>query len=145
MATAILPRDTRVVPTLPVRRFSLREYHRLAEVGVLTPADRIELINGWVGPKVTHNPPHDGTGSIASRRLKACLPSGWIVRTQSSITLPKDSEPEPDLAVVLGPEELYLRKHPLPHQIGLLVEVADTSLAQDQKDKVELYARDRIP
>lgn len=144
MSTIISLKDARVVPTVPIRRFSLKEYHRLAEIGILTSTERVELLDGWLVPKVTHNPPHDATVSIIDRRLKSCLPRDWVVRVQSSITLPKDSEPEPDLAIVSGPEERYLRKHPLPRDIGLLIEVADASLAQDQKTKQEVYARDRI-
>jgi Uma2 family endonuclease len=149
MATAAaLTQEKAKWPTPPparLRRFTVAEFHRLAEAGILAPGERIELINGWLVSKVTHNPPHDSTVSIIRRRLDARLPGGWIVRIQSSITLSKDSEPEPDLAVVHGPEERYLKVHPRPRQIGLLVEVADASLAQDQTSKLEIYARDRIP
>lgn len=66
------------------------------------------------------------------------------MRVQSAITL-EDSEPEPDIAVVLGPEERYLEAHPTAPDIGLTVEVADTTLRLDGDFKDPLYARAKIP
>src|SRR5438128_3370052 len=98
-------------PPFPVRRFTVDEYHRMIQAGVLTENDRVELLEGWIVPKMPHNPPHDGTISLVLRRLCTSLPDDWIVRAQSAITLP-DSETEPDLAVVRGPESRYLSRHP---------------------------------
>ena len=62
---------------------------------------------------------------------------------QSAVTL-DDSEPEPDIAVVLAPEERYFADHPGPRDIGIVVEVAESSLAHDRTDKLRIYARNKI-
>src|SRR5204863_6593776 len=81
------------------RRFSVAEYHRLTELGILTEDDNLELIEGYLVLKMSRNPPHDGTLHRALKRLTTVLPVGWDIRVQSAVTL-IDSEPEPDLAIV---------------------------------------------
>src|SRR5262249_50283397 len=72
------------------------------------------------------------------------LPAGWDYRVQSSIVL-ADSQPEPDIAVCRGDETAYLTRHPMGGDVGLVVEVADSSLLRDQRDKTRIYARAHIP
>ncbi len=115
----------------------------MTEAGVLTTDDRVELLEGWLVSKMTHNPPHDGTVWIIMKRLMAVLPDEWIVRVQSSITL-TDSEPEPDLVISRGPGERYLRSHPKPRDLAMVIEVADATLATDRALKARIYARARI-
>ncbi len=115
----------------------------MAELGVLTEDDRVELLEGVITPKMVHNPPHDGTIMQLMALLQPMLPSGWSIRVQSAATT-SDSEPEPDLAVVRGAARDYMRRHPGPADIGLVIEVADSSLARDRK-KARLYARAGVP
>src|SRR3989440_12679489 len=82
------------------RRFSVAEYHRLIEIGILTEDDNLELIEGYLVHKMSRNPPHDSTLHEVLDLLTAPLPTGWKIRIQAAITL-SDSEPEPDLAVVV--------------------------------------------
>src|SRR5438132_62975 len=89
------------------RRFSVAEYHRLIQIGILTEDDNLELLEGYLVHKMSRNPPHDGTIQKVMKRLLRFHPAGWEVRVQSAITLP-ESEPEPDLAVVRGDENTYL-------------------------------------
>ena len=56
-----------------------------------------------------------------------------------------DSQPEPDFAVVRGNARTYFSRHPSTADVGLLVEVADSSLLRDQRDKTRIYARAGIP
>jgi Uma2 family endonuclease len=63
---------------------------------------------------------------------------------QEAITL-NDSEPEPDLVVARGNPRSYLRRHPQPGDIGLVVEVAESTLAGDRVDKTRIYARALLP
>jgi Uma2 family endonuclease len=90
------------------------------------------------------NPPHEGCIDLASDLLNTHKPSGWIVRIQEAVTLP-DSEPEPDLTVVQGTRRSYLSRHPGSADIGLVVEVSDSSLAGDRADKGRIYARAGLP
>lgn len=128
----------------PMRRFSVEEYHRLIETAILTEDDPVELLEGWIIQKKPHNPPHDSTIDQAQELLEGILPAGWRVRIQSAITTP-DSEPEPGVAVVLGPARRYADHHPRPSEIGLLVEVSDSTLQRDREVKLPIYARAGVP
>jgi len=126
----------------PVRRFTVAEYRQLGTIGVLTEDDRVELLEGWIVPKMNHNPAHDGTIDLLEDALRSHLPDGWRIRIQSAITT-VDSEPEPDLAIVRGPANRFVEAHPTSPDIGLVIEVADTSLSRDHR-KCQLYAREGI-
>jgi Uma2 family endonuclease len=131
-------------PPVPVRRFSVPEYHRIGELGVLTDHDRVELLEGWIVPKMIHNPPHDNSVELIDEALRPLLPAGWRLRIQSSITT-SDSEPEPDLVVVKGTARQRAKRHPEPAEVALVVEVADSSLETDRDTKARLYARAGVP
>jgi Uma2 family endonuclease len=122
------------------RRFSVAEYHHLIQIGILTEDDNLELLEGYLVHKMTRKPPHDSALQLLQEALSAALPKGWCFRTQSAITL-SDSEPEPDGAVVRGNARTYATHHPGPSEIGLVIEVADSTLAGDRADKVRIYAR----
>jgi hypothetical protein len=128
------------MPPGPVRKFTVAEYHQMIQAGILTEDDPVELIDGWIVPKMPHNPPHDGTLEVSEETLKSHLPSGWKVRVQSAITT-ADSEPEPDLVVAAGNTRTHLNRHPEPHEIALVIEVSDASLARDRGEKYRAYAR----
>jgi Uma2 family endonuclease len=138
-------KDRSELPPLPVRRFSVKEYHRMIDSGILTDEDRVELLEGWIVPKMPRNPPHDGViALIYNRVLTPRMPEGWFCRGQSAVTT-SDSEPEPDLAVIRGRERDYLKRHPGPRDMALVIEVADTSIRRDRVIKARLYARAGIP
>ena len=125
------------VSPFPVWRFSVEEYRRLGEIGVLAEDDRVELLEGWIVPKMNLNPPHSVGVQLVDDAIRKALPEAWCVRIQDAVST-SDSEPEPDVAVVRGAIRDYARRHPSPGDIGLLVEVADTSLTRDRY-KCRLY------
>lgn len=126
------------------RRFTVDEYHRMIDAGILDEDDNVELLEGHVVLKMPRNPSHDGTIQIVAKQFSRSLPSGWEVRVRSAITLP-DSEPEPDVTLASGDERTYLINHPRPADLGFVVEVANTTLAGDRADKGRMYARANIP
>src|SRR5437763_640993 len=126
------------------RRFTVDEYHRLIEIGILTEDDNLELLDGYLVLKMSKNPPHEGSIDLASDLLNAHKPTGWIVRVQEAVTL-SESEPEPDLVLARGNRRSYLKRHPGPADVGLVIEVADSSLASDRADKGPIYARAGLP
>jgi Uma2 family endonuclease len=128
----------------PIHRFTVAQYHRMIEMGILTANDKVELLEGWIVPKMPRNPPHDATLARINRLLIRTLPDEWVLRVQSAITL-RTSEPEPDFAVVRGPEDLYFQRHPAPRDVALLIEVASSTLLADRRNKGRLYAQARIP
>ena len=131
-------------PVFPMRRFSVDDYHRMIEAGVLTQDDPVELLEGWVAEKTPRSPRHDSTIELANEALRRVLPDGFRVRVHSAITT-ADSEPEPDLAVVAGAIGANRDRHPGPGEIALIVEVADSSVEYHRRVKADLYARAGIP
>lgn len=127
-----------------VARFSVARYHRMIETGVLTPDDKVELLENYVVLKMARNPPHDSTIQQMLEVLFPRRPAGWGLRVQSAVTC-TDSEPEPDFTFVRGSAADYSNRHPAPLDVGLLIEVADSSLLRDQRDKTRIYARSNIP
>ncbi|HEY7311695.1 MAG TPA: Uma2 family endonuclease [Gemmataceae bacterium] len=133
-----------LIPPVPVRRFTVDEYHRMMHNGILAAGDPCELLDGWIVPKMTRSPLHGLALGFAEDEIERRLPTGWFRRSQSAVTT-TESEPEPDLAVVRGRRRDYNTQHPTPANTGLVVEIADSSLAQDRGVKGPLYARAAIP
>ncbi len=121
------------------RRFSVAEYHKLIDIGVLTEDDNLELLDGYLVHKMSRNPPHDAALQLIQETLPRLLPAGWCLRMQSAITLSR-SEPEPDAALVCGNARTYATHHPKPPDIGLAIEVSDSTLDGDRIDKGRIYA-----
>ncbi len=131
-------------PPLPSRRFTVAEYHRMIDAGIVTEDPPVEFLEGWIVPKMTRKPPHDGTIDVLEGAIAPQLPPTWFLRTQCAI-ITDDSEPEPDLAVVGGDRRTYLQRHPGPADIGVLIEVSDSTLTNDRQVKGRLYARANVP
>jgi Uma2 family endonuclease len=124
-------------------RFSVAHYQRMVEVGILSAEDKVELLENYVVYKMPRNPLHDGTIDLLKAVLPGCLPAGWLLRIQQTVVL-SDSQPEPDFAIVRGTPRSYLARHPTAADAGLVIEVADSSLLRDQRDKTRIYARGDI-
>ena len=131
------------VDRFALRRFSVTEYHKMIKTGVLKPDDRVELLEGWIVNKIPQNPPHSSSITRANRRITRIVPDHWTLRVQLPITL-SDSEPEPDIVLARGEEELYDHRHPKPADIGVLMEFGDSTLLDDRTYKGVLYAQARI-
>ena len=127
-----------------MRRWTVDEYHRMIEAGVFAGDERFELLEGWIVPKVSRNPPHDASLDRTQEELRRRLPQGWRVRIQSAVTT-ADSEPEPDIAVVRGEARTYSKRHPGPADIAFIIEIAESSLLQDRRNKARIYAAAGIP
>ena len=116
----------------PPFRMSIDQYEKLVDSGVFTKRDKLQLVNGILVAKVTQNPPHSVADLLCRKALARVIPKGWHLRPDKPVRLPPDGEPEPDQCVVRGEERDYLARHPGGGDIGLLVEVADSSLAADR-------------
>lgn len=128
-----------------LHRLSVAQYHTMIDAGILKPGAKVELVEGLLLRKpMTRKPIHDATIDLLGDRLRGLIPAAWIVRDQKALTLVR-GEPEPDLAVVLGPYGRYLDHHPAPAEIGFVVEVSDTTLHTDRGLKLRNYARAGIP
>lgn len=127
------------------RRFSVHEYHRMAEVGILSEDDRVELIEGEIVKMSPIGSRHAACVDRLNRLLNRLTDLSAIVRVQSPILLNGNSEPEPDISLLRSRDDFYTGGHPMPDDVLLLIEVADTSVERDLETKLPLYARAGIP
>lgn len=129
-------------PPYPVRRWTLDEYHALIEQGMFDD-ERVELLEGWIVPKMTRNPLHDTTLTFVEEALRPLLAGAVYLRSQQAVTF-ATSEPEPDLAVVRGSARNYRQQHPGKGDILLVVEIADASLSKDRRKRA-IYSAAEVP
>ena len=142
---ASLTRYSAGMPPLPVHRFSVEAYRQLIKAGVLNEDTPVELLDGWIVEKLPCTPLHDIVIiRFYNRSLARRLQAGWCCRFPCAVTT-LDSEPEPDLAVVRGDELDFVVRHPGPDDVGMIIEVSDTSLRRDRTVKGALCARASIP
>ncbi|KKI99778.1 Uma2 family endonuclease [Prochlorothrix hollandica] len=127
--------------TLPLRRWTVAEYHTLAAAGILTSQDRIELLDGHLVTMSAKGRPHIIALRLLAQTFSNALQNQRLIFLQDPIALSPTSEPEPDLTLVQGQELDYLQRHPQPHEIDLIVEVADSTLKTDCEVKSLLYAQ----
>ena len=126
-------------PSVGPPRVSVAQYEEMIRAGRISEDDRVELLDGWIVPKMGKNPLHDGTVDLIDFLLGKLLPDGWFVRVQNAVVT-DDSTPEPDLAVVRGQPGDYRRRHPTAGDVALIIEVADSTLGRDRA-KAAIYAR----
>ena len=124
------------------RQFSVKDYHRMIETGILTKDDRVELLEGEIVEMGRPGPPQQGTVDRLNRLFTSRLGDRVIVRVQGPVLLASvESEPEPDVALLVPRPDFYTTGHPEPDDILLLIEVMDSSAVKDRRVKLPLYAR----
>lgn len=141
MVVATPPEKIHLVPMLPIYRLTVEQYHAMIAGGILTTDDAVELLEGWIVPKMPKNAPHILANELTRDALAAILPEGWFLNAQQPITLTNsNSEPEPDITIVRGSRRDYPDRLPYPSDVALVVEVADATLQRDRQFKRRLYA-----
>jgi Uma2 family endonuclease len=130
---------------LEPRRFNVTEYYQMAAAGILKPDDRVELIAGEIIKMSPIGSPHAACVSRLTRLFHNTIANEAIVSTQKPVRLDEFSEPVPDIALLKPRKDYYAARHPLPADVLLVIEVADTSLLKDRNIKVPLYASAGIP
>lgn len=125
-------------------RFTVAEYHRMAEVGILGEDSRVELIRGQIVDMAPIGTPHFGMVIRLNRLLSAILAGRALISVQNPARLDDGSEPQPDVAVLKPRADDYETAVPRPADVLLLIEVADTSLREDREVKAPLYAESGI-
>jgi Uma2 family endonuclease len=125
-----------------LRRWTRKEYHRAAELGLFRPEERLELLDGEILEKMSpQNPPHSNGILRSVRILNRAFGSNHHPRPQLPLALNGRSEPEPDVVVVVGTEDDYATKTPAAADARLVVEVSDSTLRLDRGRKRKAYAR----
>lgn len=132
-------------PEVARRRFTAAEYHQMAEAGILTAAERVELIEGEIVQMTPIGRRHALCVASLTSRLVPALAGRALLWPQNPIVLPNDTEPQPDIVLLRPPMERYADVDATAPDILLLIEVADSSLRYDRLVKRPLYARAGIP
>ena len=126
-------------------RFTVADYHRLVECGILSEDDRVELLVGQVIPMSPIGSPHAACVNRLNRMLIRALGDRATIAVQNPIVLDDWSEPQPDVTALKPRTDGYAAAHPRPADVLLLLEVADSSLVRDQEVKLPLYAAAGVP
>jgi Uma2 family endonuclease len=126
-------------------RLTVEEYFRMAEVGLLAPDSRVELIEGEIFDMAPIGNQHGGFTAWLHRRLLRDLGESISVWDQVTLPLGRFSAPEPDLTILKYRKDEYRGKSPSPDDVLLIVEVSQSSLRHDRSLKLPLYAQHKIP
>lgn len=137
-----------------VRRLNVHQLHQMLALGLIPEGEPVELMDGVLinknrcdtgGEPMSHGPRH----AVATEKLwelnQRIRGMGYVLRTQKPITLDEFFEPEPDGVIVLGPSSRFSDHHPLPADVAVVIEVADSSLKYDREAKQSIYAQARLP
>jgi Uma2 family endonuclease len=127
------------------RSFTVAEYRRMVEAGILSEADRVELIDGEVFEMSPIGTRHAACVGRLTRVLTLLLQHAALVWVQNPIRLDNYSEPQPDLVVLKFRPDFYENSLPTPEDVLLVIEVSDTTLEYDRRVKAPLYARAGVP
>ena len=125
--------------------FNVDEYYRMAQAGIFSENDRVELIDGEIIEMSPIGSLHAGCVDVLNSLLAQKVGRAAIVRVQGPIRINEYSEPEPDIALLKLRGDFYRHSHPTPADVLLVIEVTDTSLEYDRTVKLPLYARAGIP
>jgi Uma2 family endonuclease len=126
------------------KKFSIAEYHRLAELGFFESDNRFELIRGEIIKMAAKGRLHSVCNSLLFGELYVLMARRACVRGQEPIILSDDSEPEPDVVIARNRSDNYVSSHPLAADILLVIEVSDSTLKYDRRTKLSLYAESGI-
>ena len=127
------------------RRFTVAEYYAMADAGILSENDRVELLDGDLIVMPPIGDWHAASVDLFTNILPPRLQGRAIVRVQNPTRLDNNSEPQPDVMLLRWRDDFYRNGHPGPADVLLLIEVADSSVEFDRTVKLAAYARAGIP
>jgi Uma2 family endonuclease len=134
-------------PREPARhRLDVDAYYKMAEAGILTREDRVELIDGEIIDMNPIGSPHAAVTNRLARLLNRTVADATaLVSVQSPLRLDDFNEPEPDLMLLRPRADDYRANHPGAADVLVLVEISDSSLAYDRGAKLALYTQFGVP
>ena len=125
--------------------FTVDEYYRMAEAGILKPEDRVELIDGEIIEMSPIGNRHLGCVNRATHLFTSLLGKRVVVSIQHPLRLSNYTEPEPDIVLLKPRADYYASKTPTADDALLVIEVADTTLSYDLNVKTPRYATAAVP
>ena len=135
-------------PAVPVparRRFTVAEYYAMADAGILSENDRVELLDGDLIVMPPIGDWHAASVNLFTNDLPPKLQGRAAVSVQNPTRLDNNSEPQPDVMLLRWRDDFYRGGHPSPADVLLLIEIADSTVDFDRNAKLPLYARAGIP
>ena len=137
---------TATAPTrVEKRKFTVAEYYRMAEVGILKAGEKVQLIEGEIVVKAPIGPGHAWDVALSIPLFSRLAEGRFMLQIQNPVHLNDNSEPEPDIMLMRLRPEGYRQAHPTPADVLLVIEIADSSLAYDRDVKAHVYGRNAIP
>ncbi len=133
---ATTEKRTTIVP----KRFTVEEFHKMTEAGILPEESGWEIIDGYIVDKMSIGSKHAGTVKRLSEMLRDLTRSQAIVSIQDPVHIDKYNEPEPDIALLKRRDDFYTESHPMPDDVLLLIEISDSTVETDRTVKKTLYA-----
>jgi Uma2 family endonuclease len=129
---------------LLTRKFTVEQYHQMAEINIFHPEERLELIKGKIIPMSPLGLKHIATVNRLTNLFYRHLLDKALISVQNSIQLDNYTEPQPDLVVAKLRDDFYATKPIQPDDIYLLIEVSDSTVKYDKEVKIPLYAENKI-
>jgi Uma2 family endonuclease len=123
------------------RSFTVEEYHRMAQAGILSKDDRVELIDGEILKMAPIGSRHQACVDRLTELFSLKVARRAILRVQGPVRLGEQSEPQPDVALLKPRADYYAQAHPRSDEVLLIVEVTETSATYDREAKLPLYSR----
>ena len=130
---------------LTTHRWTVEDYHQMADAGVFAPEARVELIDGEVYDMMPIGPFHAGVTAPLVRFFNRMAGDRWLVWPQNPLRLDDLSEPVPDVALLKPSKDDYTSSHPTAEDVLLIIEVADSTVNHDRGKKLPAYAKAGIP
>ncbi|MEH1936622.1 MAG: Uma2 family endonuclease [Nostoc sp.] len=125
--------------TVTTYKWTIERYHRAIEAGIFDDQP-IELLRGDLIVMPPEGEPHAYYNTEAADYLRTLLGERAKIRDAKPITLPNNSEPVPDVAIVKPLGGVYLEHHPYPEDIFWIIEISKSTLSKDLGDKKDIYA-----
>ena len=144
MPPRLRPVKSRLMDTaIEVQRhlFSVKDYYRMAEAGILGEANRVELIEGEIVEMPPIGSHHAGVVKALIALLSPFAGADFVLSVQDPLRLDDATEPVPDFMILRARNDFYRGSHPTPADVLLLVEVAESTLRYDRGVKLPLYAQ----
>ncbi|MEH2252177.1 Uma2 family endonuclease [Nostoc sp.] len=126
------------------RKFTVEQYHKMIESGILTEDDRVQLIRGEIIEMSPIGTKHAACVKCLNKLLSSKLRDRILIAIQDPVVLDNNSEPQPDVALLKPRDDFYATAHPQPQDIFLLIEVSDSTVMYDREEKIPLYAEANI-
>lgn len=136
----------KIMGTAVIKRLiNVDEYYKMAEVGILKPDDRLELINGEIFKMSPIGNKHAAIVDRLARILNNRFQSKAVIRVQNPVRFDLNNEPEPDISILKYQANDYISGYPIPVDVLAIIEVAGSSIKFDKEVKAPLYALHSIP